>query len=85
MARSAGFKVGTLRLKTAWPFPDKEVRAAAESADHLLVLENNTGQMLPYIKAESAHACKVGFLGPQVLGQIHDPEYIFAKIREILK
>lgn len=85
MARAAGLKVGTLRLKTAWPFPDKEVRAAAESADFVLVLENNTGQMYPYIKAESAHACKIDFLGPQVLGQIHDPQYILAKIREIMK
>ena len=85
MARAEGFKVGTLRLKTAWPFPDKEVRVAAESADFVLVLENNTGQMYPYIKAESAHACKIDFLGPQVLGQIHDPQYILAKIREIMK
>jgi 2-oxoglutarate ferredoxin oxidoreductase subunit alpha len=85
VARAEGMKVGTLRLKTAWPFPDKEVRAAAESADSILVLENNTGQMYPYIKAESAHACKVEFLGPQVLGQIHDPNHILAKIREILK
>jgi 2-oxoglutarate ferredoxin oxidoreductase subunit alpha len=85
MARTAGLKVGTLRLKTAWPFPDKEVRAAAESADFVLVLENNTGQMYPYIKAETAHACKIDFLGPQVLGQIHDPQYILAKIREIMK
>jgi 2-oxoglutarate/2-oxoacid ferredoxin oxidoreductase subunit alpha len=85
MARAAGLKVGTLRLKTAWPFPDKEVRAAAESANFVLVLENNTGQMYPYIKAESAHACRIDFLGPQVLGQIHDPLYILAKIREIMK
>ena len=85
MARAAGLNVGTLRLKTAWPFPDKEVRAAAESANFVLVLENNTGQMYPYIKAESAHACKIDFLGPQVLGQIHDPQYILAKIREIMK
>jgi 2-oxoglutarate ferredoxin oxidoreductase subunit alpha len=41
--------------------------------------------MYPYIKAESAHACKIDFLGPQVLGQIHDPQYILAKIREIMK
>ena len=54
MARAAGLKVGTLRLNTAWPFPEKEMRAAAESADFVLVLENNVGQMYPYIKAESA-------------------------------
>ena len=85
MARSEGIRAGTLRLKTAWPFPDKEVRQAAESAEVLLILENNTGQLFPYVKAESAHACKVDFLGPELLGQIHDPKYILREIREILK
>jgi 2-oxoglutarate ferredoxin oxidoreductase subunit alpha len=85
MARAEGLKVGTLRLKTAWPFPDKEVRAAAEAAGAILVLENNMGQLFPYIKAESVHTARVEFLGPQVLGQIHDPNYILAKIREMMK
>jgi 2-oxoglutarate ferredoxin oxidoreductase subunit alpha len=85
MARSEGLGVGTLRLKTAWPFPDKEIRQAAESAAYILVLENNSGQLLPYIKAESAHASRVEFLGPEILGQIHDPKYILARIRELMK
>ncbi|MGD2125292.1 MAG: 2-oxoacid:acceptor oxidoreductase subunit alpha [Desulfobacteraceae bacterium] len=85
MARSEGLEVGTLRLKTAWPFPDKEVRLAAESTDHVLVLENNTGQLFPYIKAESAHASRVEFLGPEILGQVHDPKYILSKIRELMQ
>ena len=84
MARAEGLEVGTLRLKTVWPFPDREIRRAAESADHILVLENNTGQIYPYIRAESAHACDVQFLGPELLGQIHDPRYVFARIKEIL-
>lgn len=84
MARAEGIEVGTLRLKTVWPFPDREIRRAAESADHILVLENNTGQLYPYIRAESAHACDVQFLGPELLGQIHDPRYVFARIKEIL-
>lgn len=85
MARSQGLKVGTLRLVTCWPFPDREIRRVAERVEHLLVLENNTGQLYPYIKAESAHACRVSFLGPQLLGQIHDPEYIVAKVKEMMQ
>ena len=85
MARAEGLEVGTLRLKTAWPFPDREIREAAESVEELLVLENNMGQMYPYIKAEAAHACRVGFLAPQTLGQIHDPQYILATIRERMR
>lgn len=85
MARGLGLKVGTLRLVTCWPFPDREIRAVAERVEHLLVLENNTGQLFPYIKAESAHACRVAFLGPQTLGQIHDPHYILDQIKEMMQ
>jgi 2-oxoglutarate ferredoxin oxidoreductase subunit alpha len=83
LARSEGIAAGTLRLLTCWPFPDKEIRNVAEKVDHMLVLENNTGQLYPYIKAEAAHACRVSFLGPQILGQIHDPQYILGYIKEI--
>ena len=85
MARQKGLKVGTLRLVTCWPFPDKEIHEMADQVDHVLVLENNTGQLYPYIKAEAAHACPVDFLGPQTLGQVHDPEYIVAYIEEMIK
>ncbi len=83
LARAEGLKVGTLRLKTIWPFPEEEIRRAAEAADCMLVLENNTGQLYPYIKAEAAHACEVAFLAPKLLGQIHDPGLILAKIKEM--
>ena len=85
LARSEGLNIGTLRLLTCWPFPDKEVRRAAEQVDRMLVLENNTGQLYPYIKAEAAHACRVSFLGPQILGQIHDPQYILSHIKEMIR
>ncbi len=85
LARDEGLNLGTLRLLTCWPFPDKEVRKVAERVDHLLVLENNTGQLYPYIKAEAAHACRVSFLGPQTLGQIHDPRYILSHVKEMIQ
>jgi 2-oxoglutarate ferredoxin oxidoreductase subunit alpha len=85
IARDRDLKVGTLRLLTCWPFPDKEIRQMAEQVDYVLVLENNNGQLYPYIKAEAAHACSVDFLGPQTLGQIHDPEYIVAHMEEMIK
>ena len=85
IARQKGLSVGTLRLVTCWPFPDKEIHQMAEQVDYVLVLENNNGQLYPYIKAEAAHACPVDFLGPQTLGQIHDPGYIVAHIEEMIK
>lgn len=85
LARQEGLKVGTLRLVTCWPFPDAEIRQMAESVELVLVLENNTGQIYPYIKSEAAHACRVEFLGPKILGQIHEPEYIVSHIKEMVR
>ena len=85
LARDRNLKVGTLRMLTCWPFPDREIREMAEKAKYVLVLENNNGQLYPYIKAEAGHACQVDFLGPQTLGQIHDPEYIVAHIEEMIQ
>jgi 2-oxoglutarate ferredoxin oxidoreductase subunit alpha len=85
IARQRGNRVGTLRVQTCWPFPDKEINEMAEKVDYVLVLENNNGQLYPYIKAEAAHACPVDFLGPQTLGQVHDPDYIVAHIEEMIK
>ena len=83
LARAEGLAVGTFRMVSCWPFADREIRELAEKVDVILVLENNTGQLFPYVKAEAAHACQVHFLGPETLGQIHDPEYILKAIKEI--
>jgi len=85
LAQAQGLRVGTVRLITCWPFPDREIKQAAESVDFILVLENNRGQLYPYIKAEAAHACRIELLGPETLGQIHDPEFILARIKEMIK
>jgi 2-oxoglutarate ferredoxin oxidoreductase subunit alpha len=40
-----GRKVGLLRLKTLWPFPEAAVERAAENAQRVIVVEMNLGQM----------------------------------------
>ena len=84
-AREEGLPVGTLRLITAWPFPGEEVEKMAKKAKHVIVLENNLGQMYPYIKAEAAHDAEVSFLAPKLIGEIQDPDDILQKIREVVK
>jgi 2-oxoglutarate ferredoxin oxidoreductase subunit alpha len=83
-ARKEGLAVGQLRLETCWPLPEVEIRRAARKAKYLLVLENNMGQMLPYIQAAAGDSGKVRFMGPRLLGQIQEPEAIVNLIREIL-
>jgi len=84
-AREEGLAVGTLRLVTAWPFPEEEIEAMARRAKKVIVLENNLGQLYPFIKAEAAAHADVSFLPPRVIGEIQDPEDILQKIRETLK
>ncbi|MDF1591833.1 MAG: 2-oxoacid:acceptor oxidoreductase subunit alpha [Desulfobacterales bacterium] len=80
--RAAGFKIGLLRLKTIWPFASKEIEAAAQKVKRMVVLENNTGQLFPYIKADAAAYCRVDFMGPRILGQIPDPDDVLKYIQE---
>jgi 2-oxoglutarate ferredoxin oxidoreductase subunit alpha len=84
-AREEGLPVGTLRLITPWPFPGEEVEEMARGAKKVIVLENNLGQLYPFIKAEAACHADVSFLPPRVIGEIQDPEAILNRIREVLK
>jgi 2-oxoglutarate ferredoxin oxidoreductase subunit alpha len=84
LARKAGLPAGTLRLVTVWPFPDHEIEKMARKAKQVIVLENNLGQMYPYIKAAAARFTDVSFLPPRLVGQIQDPEDIVSKIKEVV-
>ncbi len=81
--REEGLPVGTLRLITPWPFPEEEIEKMARKVRKVIVLENNLGQLYPYIKAEAAHYADVSFMPPRSLGLIHDPEDILKKVREV--
>jgi 2-oxoglutarate ferredoxin oxidoreductase subunit alpha len=85
LARKEGLPAGTLRLITVWPFPGGEIERMAKKVKHVIVLENNLGQIYPYIKAEAAHFADVSFLPPKLIGEIQDPEMILEKIREVAK
>jgi len=80
-AREQGLSVGTFRPITLWPLPDEEIAEMSKHVDAILVLENNLGQMLPYVKA--AAECPVHFLEPETLGTLHSIDRIIAKVKEI--
>jgi len=44
-AETEGVRVGYVRLKTIWPFPEKDVSRLAESAKKIIVPEMNLGQI----------------------------------------
>jgi len=48
-------------------------------------MENNLGQMLPYVRAAIGSRVEVEALPPQVLGTLHRPSAVLDKIKEVLR
>ena len=80
-ARGEGVKAGLLRLRTLWPFPEKEVSELADGVDALLVVEMNAGKMVREVervacgRAEVVSIAKIGGVLPTV-------EEIWKAVRE---
>lgn len=83
-ARRAGIKTGTLRLITAWPFPEKRIRALSKKIKAFVVPEINYGQMVKEVERNSVDRCKV-YSVPHLGGWVHDPDDIYKVIREASK
>ena len=83
--RAEGLRLGWFKMGTIWPFPDKELAEAATRVKHLMVLENNLGQVYDYVQAAAASRCEVSFLPPRVLGELHEIEDILKAVREVRK
>ncbi|MDP3062807.1 MAG: transketolase C-terminal domain-containing protein, partial [Chloroflexota bacterium] len=81
-ARRSGWSVGSLKLNTLWPLADEELRALAQGRRAVVVMENNMGQMYPYLKAEMGRDTEVLFLPPQLIGELHDVEYVLDFLKE---
>jgi len=74
--RERGWPVGVVRPLTVWPFAGPEIARLCAGAEVVVVLENNLGQMLPYVEAALAGSCRVVGAPPQVLGSLHHPDQV---------
>ncbi|MDR1727368.1 MAG: 2-oxoacid:acceptor oxidoreductase subunit alpha [Acidobacteriota bacterium] len=78
-AREDGYKVGHLRLVTAWPFPEKRLRTLASHVKAFIMPELNLGQM--YFEMQRCVEGRAAtYLLPHAGGSVHDPELIYQKI-----
>jgi 2-oxoglutarate ferredoxin oxidoreductase subunit alpha len=82
-ARAEGLKVGTLRLITAWPFPDHIIKAIAPKVKGFVVPEINLGQMVREVEraAGQARVVAVDHAG----GTVHNPDVILKAIQEVAR
>jgi 2-oxoglutarate ferredoxin oxidoreductase subunit alpha len=79
LARADGVKVGTLRLITAWPFPEARIRALAGQVRAFVVPEINSGQIV--LEVERCAAGRTATIPvSHAGGSVHDPEQIRAAI-----
>ncbi|OGD20104.1 MAG: 2-oxoglutarate synthase subunit alpha [Candidatus Aminicenantes bacterium RBG_16_63_16] len=80
-ARRAGIKVGTLRLVTVWPFPEKRIRELAGKAKAFVIPELNLGQIRREVeRCAFGRAPAIGV--PHCGGWVHDPDDILKAIKE---
>ncbi|RLI56588.1 MAG: 2-oxoacid:acceptor oxidoreductase subunit alpha [Candidatus Thorarchaeota archaeon] len=80
-ARKEGIKVGLLRLKTVWPFPEKEVVELASSVNHIIVAEQNLGQVYHMVRAAAAPTPVHLMSKPAGMPQL--PNEILEKVRQV--
>jgi 2-oxoglutarate ferredoxin oxidoreductase subunit alpha len=81
-ARAEGIPVGLLRPITLSPFPAAQIRAAAEKARAVLVVEMNAGQMLDDVRLAVKDAAPVDFYG-RMGGVVPFPEEIYREIMRV--
>ncbi len=80
-AREEGIKAGLLRLKTVWPFPEEQVAQLASEVDHIIVAEQNLGQVYHMVKAVAAPTPVHLMAKPAGMPQL--PHEILAKLRDV--
>lgn len=81
MAREKGIKVGTIKLKTLWPFAEEAIDRAARKAGRILVPEMNRGQIR--LEVERVVAGRARVLGVNRFdGEMISPAQILSAIEE---
>jgi 2-oxoglutarate ferredoxin oxidoreductase subunit alpha len=83
-AREGGVRAGLLRPITIWPFPTDRVRALARRVKAIVVPEVNFGQVVYEVDRCARGRARVVLL-PLLGGEIHTPEDIEARVREVLR
>ena len=75
LAQARGMKVGLLRLKTCWPFPEERVRQLSAQIKGFVVPEINLGQMVREVERVAVDRCRVQLVA-HAGGAMHEPEAI---------
>ncbi|MCK4352335.1 2-oxoacid:acceptor oxidoreductase subunit alpha [candidate division WOR-3 bacterium] len=83
-ARKIGIKVGSLRLITVWPFPDKKIVELAKKVKGFVVPEINYGQIVFEVE-RCSHGNANVILVPHGGGSVHNPDDILGAIKQVAR
>ncbi|MDL2246950.1 2-oxoacid:acceptor oxidoreductase subunit alpha [Methanobrevibacter sp. OttesenSCG-928-K11] len=81
-AREEGLKVGYLKINTPWPFPEEEIKEIAKTAEDIIVVEMNLGQMYWEVERVACSQSNTHLIG-KIGGELPHPNEILSKIEEI--
>ena len=81
IAQEKDMKVGLFRPITLWPFPEKEVVAAAKGKKGVLVVEINAGQMVEDVRLSVNGEVPVAHFG-RLGGIVPEPDEIVNALKE---
>ena len=84
IAREEGINVGLFRPITLWPFPEEQIRKAAEGKKGILVAEINAGQMVEDVRLAVNGAVPVAHFG-RLGGIVPEPDEIVNALKEKLQ
>jgi len=79
-AEANGIKIGHIRLKTIWPFPDRIVEKMAQTAEKIVVPEMNLRQIFYEVERTAKDKAKVIPINKIGGGELTTPEELLAKI-----
>lgn len=83
-AQADGIRVGSMRLKVIWPFPEPRIRELAGLIKAFVVPELNMGQIALEVERCAAGQCPTKLV-PHAGGTVHDPDVIYNAIVEAAK
>ncbi len=81
LAKREGIRLGLIKLLTAWPFPEEQIREAAKRVPLLVVPEINYGQMSREVERCAAGRARTVLI-PHAGGAIHTPAEILRIVKE---
>ena len=80
MATRKGIKVGSLRLRTIWPFPERAIKGMAQKAETIIVAEMNLQQLFFEVQRAVDGRASVVPLNKIGGGELLTPEEILVEI-----